>query len=299
MSDEIIDGPAMPGTDVTRIEGPYKPSALDGAIADTTAVTWLQMIEVAKLMARAGIALPPHARNDPAICWALMLQAREWKLANPFFVAQHSYVVRNQGGVETLAYDSAVFQAVLLASKAIRGRPDYIYEGEGDERRCTVTVVDAQTGQGQVLRTPPLKLCRKHSPLWKDNPDQQLGYYALRNLVRLKYQDVLGGFYDRDEFDGPAAEAPPSPNLMARLPGRIEGEGFEIDTGEQQRQEEAAIAVVREKAEAKAAKDRERKKVYKGAAAARKAEKEAVEAAPEATHDPAPNPADDTANPSG
>jgi hypothetical protein len=295
MSDETMEDQA-PGTDVTRIEGPYKPSALDGAIADTTAVTWLQMIEVAKLMARAGIALPPHARNDPAICWALMLQAREWKLANPFFVAQHSYVVRNQGGVETLAYDSAIFQAVLLASKAINGRPCYAYDGEGDERRCTVIVVDAQTGQGQELRTPPLRLCRKRSPLWAENPDQQLGYYALRNLVRLKYQDVLGGFYDRDEFDQPPPEPPPSPKLMERLPGRIDGDGFRPDVVDQQRQEQAAIDAVAEQARARKEAQREN---LKKARAARKSNKKGIDVTMKGADDAASGTADDVTHPTG
>ena len=230
--------------EVSRIEGPYKASALEGVNADVTTITWLQMVEVSKLMARAGIALPPHARDNPAVCWAIMMQTREWSLANPFFIANHSYVVRNKEGVETLAYDSAVFQAVLLASKAIKGRPQYAYEGEGDDRRCTVSVIDAQTGECQELRTPPLRMCRARSPLWASNPDQQLGYYGLRNLVRLKYQDVLGGFYDREEFTEEPKEPQASPNLIDRLPGRIEGDGFQPDAAELQREEKEAVAVV-------------------------------------------------------
>jgi len=229
-------------TEVSRIDAP-----------------WPQMIEVAKLMARAGIALPPHARENPSVCWAIMMQTREWHLSNPFFVAQHSYVVTQRGGVETLAYDSAVFQAVLLASKAIIGRPQYLYDGEDEERRCTVQVMDRQSKELQELRTPPLKKCRGHSPLWVSNPDQQLAYYGLRNLVRLKYQDVLGGFYDKDEYDDYPAE-PSSPNLLERLPGRMEGDGFKPTHGEEAAQEQAALSQAKAEGEEKKARRKRRTK---------------------------------------
>jgi hypothetical protein len=296
---EIEVEPRVISTAVSRIDGPYRAAPLTGATGDITELSWDQLYERAKVHTLMGILLPPHVRNNAPLMLGFIIMARRWKMPDELFVAQNSYVVRNQAGVETVAYAAAVYHAALKAAGAIIGRAHYSYDGEGDELRCTVSVIDAETGERQSLQTAPLRLCRKHSPLWKENPSQQLGYYAMRNLVRLKYPDVLAGLYTRDEFDVPSVETPPSPNLMARLPGRIEGEGFEVDTVEQQRQEEAAIAVVREKAEAKAAKDRERKKVYKGAAAARKAEKEAEEAAPEATHDPAPSPADDPAHPTG
>jgi hypothetical protein len=42
--------------------------------------------------------------------------------------------------------------------------------------------------------------------------------------------EVLGGVYDRDEFDTSQEPAPPaSPNLMERLPGRMGKEGFKAD----------------------------------------------------------------------
>ena len=208
-------------TDVARIDAKFKTDALVGEdAASVAAATWLQMIEVAKLMARAGIALPVHARDNPSVCWAIMMQTREWHLSNPFFVANHSYVVSNRKGDETLAYDSAVFQAVLLASKSIIGRPQYEYEGEGDEMRCKVSVQDRQTMKWESHRTPMLKRCRKNSPLWNDNPEQQLAYYGLRNLVRAKYQDVLGGFYDKDEFEK-VIDEPAGPSLLKRLEERL------------------------------------------------------------------------------
>ena len=70
--------------------------------------------------------------------------------------------VRNAKGEETVAWNSAVFQAILLAAKAIIGRPQYLYDGRGEERRCTVQVLDAQTREWQELQTPPLKKCRKN-----------------------------------------------------------------------------------------------------------------------------------------
>lgn len=270
-----------PSTDVSRIDQGFKMSRVEGVEVEPGrgVVSWSlpEMIEAAKLMARADIALPPHARNKPEVCFAIMMQADSWHLRNPFFVASHSYVVEQKANIDgqwqtvkTLAYDSAVFQAALMASRAIIGRPQYDYEGEGQERTCTVRV-QVPGGGWEEAKTPPLKVCHpghitkdgkqfvKGSPLWDRNADQQQAYFGLRNLVRLKFQDVLGGFYDKDEFDefpelGAVTDITPStPNLLQRLPGRTAGDGFQPDTVELAAEEQAALAKAEAAKEAKRA----------------------------------------------
>ena len=297
MTDETQPNPpAEPTQEVSRIDAPYRASG----IADVPIVAGMgvmmqtlpQMIEAAKLMARADICLPVHARNRPDICFALLMRTENWRLKDAFFVAEHSYVVtqkRKVGDqwqdVESLAFDAAVFQAALLASGAIRGRPQYTYEGEDAERKCTVAV-QLPDGTWTDHTTPPLKLCHpghterngnkyvKGSPLWDRAPDQQLAYYGLRNLVRLKFQDVLAGFYDREEYDeypdidAGKMDGPASPNLLERMPGRIEGEGFKPTGVEEAAAEHAAVTraqEIKEKRRAAMAGARAAKAARKGA----------------------------------
>lgn len=249
---------SKPPTEISRIDDKYQPSRLaDTEVDPGQGVLFRklpELIEAAKLMARADIAVPPHCRDQPSVCFAILMRTNNWKLMDPFFVAEHSYVVSKKvkgddgtwGAVKTLAFDSAVFQAALLASGAIRGRPQYEYHGEGAEMTCTVSV-QLHDGGWEEHTSPPMKVVHpghsqttagtfvKGSPLWDKNPTQQLGYFTLRDLVRLKFQDVLGGIYDPDEYEetpvGPTAS---SPNLLERLPGHMEdGTGFQTDVVDQ------------------------------------------------------------------
>jgi hypothetical protein len=217
--------------EVSRVDAKFNAANIEGALLQRRGPLFDSlpvMVEAAKLMARSGLYLPPHCRNEPGLCFAVLMKTQAWGLPDPYFMAEHSYVVTQKGGEQRIAYDSAVHQAALLASGAIIGRPQYAYLGEGESLVCIVSVTDARTNRTESYQTPPVKQCKAHSPLWVSNPMQQLGYYGLRNLVRLKYQDVLAGFYDRDEFEETVDVTPVvgSPNLMERLPGRIAGEGF-------------------------------------------------------------------------
>src|SRR5262249_57210565 len=122
---------------------------------------------------------------------------------------------------------------------------EYIYEGEGQERRCIVTARLAGHRKGLVYETPPLKqITPKRSPLWQSDPDQQLAYYARRSWCRKHRPDVLLGVSDVDELPGQVLDVPRdvtpvrevSPNaaaLQARLASakaaagaETAGEGF-------------------------------------------------------------------------
>ncbi len=238
-------------TEISHVDLPYKAAGIEGAMIPKRGPLFDNlpvMVEASKLMARAGLYLPPHARDNPGACFAVLMKTVAWGMPDPFFMAEHSYVVKSRDGIERIAYDSAVFQAALMLSGAVRGRPQYEYEGEEAELRCTVSVQDGQTGKIESYTTPPVRLCKGHSPLWTSNPKQQLGYYGIRNLVRQKYQDVLAGFYDRDEMEDAidVTPEPASPNLMDRLPGRIEGEGFAQPAAEAAREEAQAVTKAEE-----------------------------------------------------
>ena len=59
---------------------------------------------------------------------------------------------------------------------------------------------DADEGEEVPLESPEIgKIQPKNSPLWKTDPDQQLGYYTIRAWARRHRPDVLLGVYDREE----------------------------------------------------------------------------------------------------
>lgn len=158
-----------------------------------------EVVKFAEVMARADIALPKHLRGNAGACMAVALQALEWQMS-PFAVASKSYSV---GGA--IAYEAQLIAAVVNTRSGIKGRLRYQFDGEGASLTCTVTgVLD---GQECVYTSPPMgSITTKNSPLWKSDPQQQLGYFAARSWARRHCPEVILGVYDRDEaeeFRGP------------------------------------------------------------------------------------------------
>ncbi len=158
-----------------------------------------EVVKFAEVMARADIALPKHLRGNAGACMAVALQALEWQMS-PFAVASKSYSV---GGA--IAYEAQLIAAVVNTRSGIKGRLRYQFDGEGPSLTCTVTgVLD---GQECVYTSPPMgSITTKNSPLWKSDPQQQLGYFAARSWARRHCPEVILGVYDRDEaeeFRGP------------------------------------------------------------------------------------------------
>lgn len=158
-----------------------------------------EVVKFAEVMARADIALPKHLRGNAGACMAVALQALEWQMS-PFAVASKSYSV---GGA--IAYEAQLIAAVVNTRSGIKGRLRYQFDGEGPSLTCTVTgVLD---GEECTYTSPPMgSITTKNSPLWKSDPQQQLGYFAARSWARRHCPEVILGVYDRDEaeeFRGP------------------------------------------------------------------------------------------------
>lgn len=163
--------------------------------------TMTDIMEFAKLMSISGVAVPKHLRDNPGACLAVVIQASEWQMS-PYAVANKSYSVNDR-----LAYESQLVSAVILRRAPIKTRFQYAYAGDGDKRVCTVTVT---TTDGEVVtHSSPMfgLITPKNSPLWKSDPDQQLGYHTARALCRRHFPDVLLGVYTMDEMQ----DAPPAP----------------------------------------------------------------------------------------
>jgi hypothetical protein len=180
--------------------------------------TFGDVVAFATMMARSQHAIPKHLRDNDGACMAITMQALRWEM-DPFMVASKSYNVK-----DLIAYEAQIVAAVVNTRAPIKGRLSYVFEGEGDNLTCTVTgILDDQ----ECVYTSPRvgNITTKNSPLWKSDPQQQLGYFSARSWARRHCPEVILGVYDRDEveeFRGPdgARDVTPKSPVMERLQAR-------------------------------------------------------------------------------
>lgn len=236
-------------TEIAQLDKPYNKQIAENITIEPGQGVLLrdmrEMIQAAKLMARSGVCVPPHCRDEEGVCFAILYKANALGLKDPFFVAEHSYPMEKwdpkaKQKVETLAYDSSIFHAAIEVSGILRGPLRCEYEGEGETLRCTVFGTFKGEAVPHSHQSPTLKIVHpghvvkdgnkyvKGSPLWDRKPEQQLFYDTVRDWVRKYAPHVVGGIYDKDEFAEyeDMLPAPAAPKLMERLPGRMEGPGF-------------------------------------------------------------------------
>ena len=192
-----------------------------------------QAVQFADVMSRAGEMLPDHLRHKPALCLAITMRAVQWGF-DPFGLAMETYQAK-PGGV--IGYQAKVFAAALRNTQGIQLQ--YRYEGEiemidkpvvshkGREiakrtatgNRCCTAYA---TVDGEILEytTMPLdQITIKNSPLWHNDPDQQLAYYAARGWVRRYRPEVMMGAFSTDEVETMETmkDVTPQPSGFARL----------------------------------------------------------------------------------
>jgi len=222
----------MAVTDLTRIE-----EKLDRTTAGAVAISdniggvmfsnMAEVMEFAKLMSLAGNAVPKHIRGNPGSALAVCVQALEWRMS-PFSVAQQSFEVGDK-----IAYMSQLIHGVVEARAPLQRRLRARYDGAGDKRTCTVIGHFKNEPDPVEYTTPEIgKITPKNSPLWKNDPDQQLWYFAVRAFARRYCPDVLLGIYAEDELEktGPdnAVDVTPQPSIAKRLGGK-KGRGFNAE----------------------------------------------------------------------
>lgn len=178
--------------------------------------TFGEVVSFSEIMARSQHAIPKHLRDVPGACLAVAMQAMRWSM-DPFAVASKSYNVK-----DIIAYEAQLIAAVVHTRAPLKTRPDYKYTGEGADRRCTVSATfdDGVTRSYESPRIGDIAI--KNSPLWKADPDQQLGYYSIRAFARRYCPEVILGVYTPEEaetFRGPenARDVTPKPSLADRL----------------------------------------------------------------------------------
>ena len=159
-----------------------------------------ELMDMANLMAASGQMVRDFYRGNPGDCAALIMICQPYGF-NPFQVSWKTYKASKNADAP-ISYEGQLVNAMVNASAPVRGRLKYSYDGDGPTRRCTVTGIDRETGDEITYTTPELKnIPIKNSPLWKGDPDQQLGYYAARSWARRHFPELLLGVYTREEIE--------------------------------------------------------------------------------------------------
>lgn len=218
-----------------------KPAAYDVSTAGLlfTPNAMQSMVAVAEFMASGRATTPKHLQGNKGDCLAVVMQAMQWKM-NPVAVAQKTHLVNG-----TLGYEAQLVNAVVNTMAPTKDRINYEWFGDWTkvmgkfEERESKKKVDEDTGKPLKYRVPAWNLkdeadlgvkvwatmkgetapreltlllvqCRvRNSPLWADDPRQQIAYLAVKRWTRLYCPDVLLGVYTPDEL----TEAPPARDM--------------------------------------------------------------------------------------
>ncbi|EFF8619525.1 recombinase RecT [Escherichia coli] len=163
-----------------------------------------QLVRFAELMSQSKATVPKHLEGKPADCLAVTMQAAQWGM-NPFAVAQKTHVVNG-----TLGYEAQLVNAVISSSSLLATRLNYRWSGDWSNvngktdksPNLTVTVSAVLKGEAEPreLTISMAQAGVRNSPLWEQDPRQQLAYLCTKRWARLHAPDVLLGVYTPDEL---------------------------------------------------------------------------------------------------
>ena len=183
-------------------------------VLDPTAVQ--NMVAFADFMCKAVITVPKHLQGNSGDCLAVTMQAMQWGM-NPFAVAQKTHLVNGN-----LGYEAQLVNAVIIAKAPIVDRPNFEWFGDWSKvkgKECVahdigvrVWVTVKGENQPRVLEVSFAQVGTvRNSPLWVNDPKQQIAYLAMKRLARLHFPDVILGVYTEDELQdhAPMVDVPP------------------------------------------------------------------------------------------
>ncbi|WP_210526343.1 RecT family recombinase [Pantoea ananatis] len=190
----------------------------------------MRLQQFAQIMSEGAATVPQHLRGKTADCLAVTMQAAQWGM-NPFAVAQKTHIVNG-----TLGYEAQLVNAVVSSSSLLASRINYNWSG--DWTKCngkndkspdlTVTVSAVLRGEAEPreLTISMAQAGVRNSPLWEQDPKQQLAYLCTKRWARLHAPDVLLGVYTPDELDDtPRGERDITPLTTADLNNMIGSSG--------------------------------------------------------------------------
>ncbi|ENI8602886.1 recombinase RecT [Salmonella enterica] len=183
---------SQPGATVGTAAAIFSPEGMD------------RLVRFATLMAESKATVPQHLAGNPADCLAVTMQAAQWGM-NPFAVAQKTHVVNG-----TLGYEAQLVNAVVSSSNLLSTRLNYRWDGDWSKVNgksdkspsLTVTVSAVLKGEAEPreLTISMAQAGVRNSPLWEQDPRQQLAYLCVKRWARLHAPDVLLGVYTSDEL---------------------------------------------------------------------------------------------------
>ncbi|HBD0095809.1 TPA: recombinase RecT [Escherichia coli] len=163
-----------------------------------------QLVRFAELMSQSKATVPEHLEGKTADCLAVTMQAAQWGM-NPFAVAQKTHVVNGK-----LGYEAQLVNAVVSSSSLLATRLNYRWSGDWSNvngktdksPNLTVTVSAVLKGEAEPreLTISMAQAGVRNSPLWEQDPRQQLAYLCTKRWARLHAPDVLLGVYTPDEL---------------------------------------------------------------------------------------------------
>jgi len=174
------------------------------------------LMDKANTMAAAGVMVKDLFRGNPGACAGLILLCAPYRI-NPFQASWKCYQTKPDG---PLSFEAQLITAMINTAAPISGRLRYAFEGEGATRICIVTATDRDSGEVLEYRSPMVKDIKvKNSPLWVNDPDQQLCYFSSRAFARRHYPEILLGVYDREEMAdaAPIRDVTPQGRHAARI----------------------------------------------------------------------------------
>ncbi|WP_429499487.1 RecT family recombinase [Robbsia andropogonis] len=223
----------------------HQPEVIDVPAQDTRSAALIlngdameRAFRFAEVMASGKATVPDHIRNT-GDCLAITIQAMQWGM-NPFAVAQKTHLVG-----KTLGYEAQLVNAVIASRAPVTGRINYDWFGDWDkiagkfkeipaknnpdEKRIVRDwTVKEEEGLGvkvwatfkgedspRELRLLLSQAGVRNSPLWGQDPKQQLAYLAVKRWARLYCPDVILGVYTPDEIEDETS-------LSRAQPGRAE-----------------------------------------------------------------------------
>ena len=163
------------------------------------------MVAFAEFMCKSVITVPKHLQGNSGDCLAVTMQAMQWGM-NPFAVAQKTHLVSGN-----LGYEAQLVNAVIIARAPITGRPNFEWYGDWSKvngKECKAHDIGVRTwvtikgeSEPRVLDVSFAQVGTvRNSPLWVNDPKQQIAYLATKKLARLHFPDVILGVYTDDEL---------------------------------------------------------------------------------------------------
>ena len=153
-----------------------------------------QIQRVAAMMYRSKF-VPKHLQgaDNMADCVMVVAQALRWK-ADPFAVAQHTYVISGK-----LGYEGKLIAAMVNSSNKLKDNLNFEYSGEGKNRKV---IVSGKLQGSKVNRTieGTVGAWETNNGQWTKNPDQMLAYRGAREWARRHMPEVLLGVNADDDI---------------------------------------------------------------------------------------------------